>query len=140
MSAGTQAAGPPQAAERRRHAQPLPGNWFLRRRGYVLYVVREFTAVPIAIWMIWFLVEIARLHGGRSAYHPHFSGAFIAFSALCLIFALWHSVTFLSLSGLIMRIPIGDRSLPSQVVAAASFGALILAFAVIGGLLMWGGR
>ena len=34
---------------------------FLRSRGYVKYVLREFSALPIAVWMLWFLVEISRV-------------------------------------------------------------------------------
>lgn len=123
-----------------RYAQPLPSNWFLRRRGYVLYVIREFTAVPIALWMVWFLVEVARLKDGRAGYHPHLSGLFIGASAVVLVFALWHSITFLSLSGLIMRIPLGDRSVPSRVIAGGAFTGLVVASAIIAALLIWGGK
>lgn len=128
-----------EASGPRTYAQPLPGNWFLRRRGYVLYLIREFTAVPIAAWMLWFLVEISRLRDGKAGYHPHLSGAFIAFSVVCLGFALWHSYTFLSLSGLIMRIPFGDRSISPRLVAGAAFGGWAVLSAVIVGLLVWGG-
>ena len=130
----------PAAGAARAHPQPLSGSWFLRRRGYTLYVIREFTAVPIAIWMIWFLVEIARLRDGRAGYHPHLSGAFIAFSAVCLAFALWHSLTFLSFAGLIMRIPLGDRLVPSRAIAGGAFFGLAVASAAIIGLLAWAGR
>ena len=122
------------------YRQHLPGDWFLRRRGYVLYVVREFTAIPIAAWMVWFLVEIWRLKDGRAGYHSHLSGAFIAFSVVCLGFALWHSYTFLSLSGLIMRIPLGDRTVPARAIAGGAFGGLLIASAIIIGLLIWAGR
>jgi fumarate reductase subunit C len=130
----------PAAGANRTYPQPLAGSWFLRRRGYVLYVIREFTAVPIAIWMIWFLVEIGRLRDGRAGYHAHLSGAFIAFSVVCLVFALWHSLTFLSFAGLIMRIPLGDRLVGSRVIAGGAFFGLAVASAVIIALLVWAGR
>ena len=144
MSATTESSSTTESdstpARVRTYPQPLPANWILRRRGYVLYFIREATAVPIALWMIWFLVEIARLGGGRAGYHPHLSGAFIAFSIVCLVFALWHSITFLSFSGLIMRIPLGDRLVPARVVAGGAFAGLIVASAIIVALLVWGGR
>jgi len=117
----------------------LQGTWFLRSRGYVQYVLREFSALPIAVWMLWFLVEISRLHDGAAGYHAHLSAAFVVFSLVCLAFALWHSYTFLSFSGLIMRIPIGDRHLPAGAIrggAYALFGALTI---LISALLVWGG-
>jgi fumarate reductase subunit C len=102
-------------------------------------VLREFSAVPIAIWMLWFLVEIARLKDGPSGYRPHMSPAFVVFSIVCLAFALWHSYTFLSFSGLIMRIPIGDRFVPAGVVRGGAYTLLLGASLLIGGLIAWGG-
>jgi fumarate reductase subunit C len=118
----------------------LPTDWWRRNRRYLMYMVREFTAVPIAIWMVWFLIEIARARGGAAAYRPHQSPAFVVFSVVCLGFALWHSFTFLRLSGLIVRIPLGQRTVPAAVIVGGSFALLVLATAVVGGLLILGGR
>jgi fumarate reductase subunit C len=104
-----------------------------------MYIVREFTAVPIAIWMVWFLIETARMRGGAAGYRPHQSLAFVIFSAVCLVFALWHSFTFLRLSGLIVRIPLGQRTVPAAVIVGGSFALLVLATVVVGGLLILGG-
>jgi fumarate reductase subunit C len=103
-------------------------------------MIREFTSVPIAIWMVWFLVEIARARGGPAGYHPGQSPAFVIFSAVCLVFAVWHSFTFLRLSGLIVRIPLGQRTVPAGAIVGGSFALLILATVVVGGLLIVGGR
>ncbi|TMC00942.1 MAG: hypothetical protein E6J41_33850 [Chloroflexi bacterium] len=87
-----------------------PFTWWTRRRGYVLYMVRELSALPVAIWWLLFLVEVSRLRGGSSGYHP-LEPWFVAVSVVCLAAALWHSYTFLNLAGLIMRIPLGERKL-----------------------------
>jgi fumarate reductase subunit C len=121
------------------YAPRLQGTWFLRSRGYVGYVLREFSAVPIAIWMLWFLVEISRLGSGAGGYHAHLSLPFVAFSVVCLAFALWHSYTFLSFSGLIMRIPVGERMVPPYVVRGGAFGLFVVLTVLIGALLVWGG-
>ncbi len=123
----------------RTYAPRLGGTWFLRSRGYIRYVLREFSAVPIAVWMLWFLVEIARLKDGPKGYHPHMSPAFVVFSIVCLAFALWHSYTFLSFSGLIMRIPIGDRFVPANFVRGGAYTLLLVVSVLIGWLLVWGG-
>jgi fumarate reductase subunit C len=102
-------------------------------------VLREFSALPIAVWMLWFLVEISRLRSGPQGYHAHLSPAFVVFSVVCLAFALWHSYTFLSFSGLIMRIPIGDRFVPGQVVRMGAYGLFAAVTVLISALLIWGG-
>ena len=114
--------------------------WWTRNRRYVLYLLREFSAVPVALWLLWFLVEIARAKGGAAGYRPNGGPVFVVLSIVCLAFALWHSVTFLQLSGLIMRIPLGARNVPPRAIVVGSFLLLFMATVVIGGLLVLGGR
>ena len=115
-----------------------PFTWWLRSRGYVLYIVRELTALPIAIWWLLFLVEVARLRDGSGGYRP-LEGWFVAVSVVCLAAALWHSYTFLNLAGLIMRIPLGERTVPPATIVGAAFSGLVVVTAVVAALLIWGG-
>lgn len=128
-----------QAAPRE-YGWRMPAAWWTRNRHYFLYVVREFTAVPLALWLLWLLVEIKRAGDGPTRYSPHASTAFVVFSVIVLLFALYHSVTFLSLSGLIIRVKVLDRQLPSRVVTVAMFGAWAAASLVVGAALIWLGR
>lgn len=116
-----------------------PFTWWTRRRGYLLYMLREFTAVGIAAWMLLFLVELARMRQGAAGYQPLGGPLFVAISVVCLALALWHSYTFLSLAGLFMRIPLGDRTVSPRLIARAMFGALAVVTVAIAGLLIWGG-
>ena len=118
----------------------MPANWWTRNRHYFLYVVREFTALPLALWLLWLLVEIKRAGDGPARYSPHGSTAFVVFSVIVLAFSLYHSVTFLSLSGLIIRVKIFDTALPSRLITLAMFGAWAGASVVIGFVLIWFAR
>lgn len=118
----------------------LSATWWLRNRRYLLYMGREFTAVPIAVWAAAFLVEVAGARGGQGSYRPLSGPLWVGFSLVCLAFALWHSYSFLALSGLIMRIPLGEGTVPPRLVVAASFGLLLVISALVGGLVVWGGR
>ncbi len=113
--------------------------WWARRRGYLLYMIRELTAAAIALWMILFLIEIVRARQGAGGYQPLGGILFEVVSVVCLALALWHSYTFLSLAGLIMRVPIGDRTLSPRVIVAGAFGGFVVITALIAGLLIWGG-
>ena len=124
----------------REYGWHMPATWWTRSRHYFLYMVREFTALPLALWLLWLLVEIKRAGDGATRYSPHGSGAFIAFSVIVLLFSLYHSVTFLNLSGVIIRVKVLDRPLPSTLVAAAMFGACAAASMVVGATLIWFGR
>jgi len=127
-------------ADRPLRAYPFrqPFNWWLKRRGYFLYMIRELTSVPIAVWWLLFLVELARLRDGSGGYRP-LEGWFVAVSVVCLVAAVWHSYTFLNLAGLIMRVPLGDRTVQPRVIVSAAFGGFALITVVVAGLIVWGG-
>ena len=131
MSDGSGAAAPPVKTYRR----PLRSDWWFRRRSYFLYMVRESTVIFMVAWLAWFLYQVATLKFGR--YEAPTSGdfAFIAFSIICLFFTLWHAVTFLNLSGLILRVPIRDRYLPAVAIKAVAFGGLLFV-TVVGAAIM----
>ena len=112
----------------------------MRKSHYFWYMVREFTALPLALWLLWFLVEIKRAGDGAGRYAPHSSNAFIVFSFVCLLFALYHSITFLSLAGVIIHIKILDRPVPSRLIVAVIFALWFVASIGIGAVLIGFGR
>lgn len=118
----------------------MPANWWTRQRHYFLYILREFTALPMALWLIWLLYEIRRAGSGAASYYPPRSAAFVAFSVIVLLFSLYHSYTFLKLAGVIIRIKVLDRPVPSQLIVFAMFGAWAAASAVVAFVLIWFAR
>jgi succinate dehydrogenase subunit C len=123
--------GGARAGERspREYRWRMPANWWTRKRHYFLYVVREFTALPLAIWLLWLLYAIWR---GQP-----FSTAFAIFSIICLPFALYHSWTFLTLAGTIIHLKVLDRPVSSRLIVASQFALWIGASVVIALLLIW---
>ena len=103
-------------------------------------MVREATALPLALWLLWLLVEIKRAGGGPAGYVPHSSTPFVIFSVICLLFSLYHSVTFLSLAGVIIHPRVLDRPIPSRLIVVAMFGLWAVASIVIGAVLIGFGR
>ena len=118
----------------RTYLAPQGRDWWLRRRSYFLYMVRELTVLFMVAWLIWFLYQVALL---RQNAFERLSGnyAVLAFSAVCLFFTLWHAITFLNLSGLILRVPIGDRFAPASAIKGLAFGGLLFV-TVAGGAIM----
>ncbi|HEY8953742.1 MAG TPA: hypothetical protein VIP78_14435 [Candidatus Dormibacteraeota bacterium] len=114
--------------------------WWTHKRHYFLYMVREFTALPLALWLLWLLYEIYRAGRGQSGYYPPASTAFVVFSVICLPFALYHSFTFLKLAGVILHVKVFDKPLPSGLIVAAMFGMWFVASVVIGSVLIGFGR
>jgi fumarate reductase subunit C len=103
-------------------------------------MVRELTSIPIAAWVILFMVQVGRLQNGRSSFQPLGGPVWIAFSVFCLACALYHSFTFLSLAGRIIRIPYGERYVQPRIIVGGMFGLMAGVTVVIAGLLVLGGR
>ncbi|TMC12043.1 MAG: hypothetical protein E6J29_09275 [Chloroflexi bacterium] len=122
------------AGPARTFRRPLGGGWFLRQPSYFLYMVRELTVVFMTAWLVWFLYEVWLLKQ-KAFVSLNGNYAVLVFSVVCLLFTLYHAVTFLNLSGLILRIPIGDRFAPAVIVKGLAFGGLLFV-TVVGGAVM----
>jgi fumarate reductase subunit C len=120
----------------RTYRRPLGGGWWMSRTSYFLYIVRELTVVFMVAWLAWFLYEVVLLK--QNAFTSLTGNyAALAFSVVCLFFTLWHAVTFLNLSGLILRVPLGDTFAPPMAVRVLAFGGLVLATLIGGALMIW---
>jgi fumarate reductase subunit C len=105
-------------------------NWWTRKGHYFWYVVREFTSLPLAIWLLWLLYDIWQQRLLAST-------GFLVFSVICLPFALYHSITFLSLAGSIIHFKVLDKPVSSRLIVLSQFGLWFGATAVIAFLLIW---
>jgi fumarate reductase subunit C len=126
--------------EVRAYRRPMPAGWWTRQGHYFWYIVREFTSLPLALWLLWFLVEVQRAQTGPKGYAPHSSTAFVVFSVICLAFSLYHSVTFLRLAGVILHFKLMDRPVPSGLVVLSQFAIWALGSAVIAFVLIFFAR
>lgn len=118
----------------------MPVNWWTRNRHYFLYMLREFTSVPMLLWLLWLLYQIKSVSSGASHYTPPSSLVFVVFSAIVLLFALYHSYTFLKLAGVIIRLKVLDRNIPPTLIVAAMFGMWAAASVIVGFVLIWFSR
>ena len=118
----------------------MPTTWWTRNRHYLGYMLREFSAAPMALWMLWLLVEVRRAADGPTHYSPHASAAFVVFSVIVLLFSLYHSVTFLSLAGTILHFKVFDRPVSSRLIVLAMFGQWLVASVVVAFVLVWFAR
>jgi len=114
----------------------MAAGWWTGKRHYFLYVVREFTSLPLALLLLWFLYEVQRAQRGPSGYYPPASIPFVVFSVIVLLFALYHSITFLSLAGSILHFRVLDRPVPARLVVLAQFAIWAVASAVIAAVLI----
>lgn len=105
----------------------LPATWWLRRPNYVRFMIREVTSVFIAAFLVVLLVQIYRVGQGPEAYAAHLarlaSPGWVLFHVVALAFAIYHSITWFNLTGVVQVVRIGDRQLPPALIAGGAFVA-----------------
>ena len=115
----------------------LPRTWWLRNRRYGFFGLRELTAIPVALWLLAYLYELWRVGRGAQGYYPSTSPLYIVFSVICFAGAVLHSITWLNLSGVILRIKMGEKSVPPRTVTLANYGQWVVVTIVIAALLVY---
>jgi fumarate reductase subunit C len=72
--------------------------WWLKKKSYFMFMMRELSCVFIAIFLVVFLIQIYQLNHGYDAYvafrQKLGSPGWILFHVAALIFALYHSMTW----------------------------------------------
>ena len=122
------------------YRRPVPNTWWLERRPYLLFMIRELTAVFVGAYCVFLLFFIYKLGKGPEAYQGMLdalkSPLSIILHLIALAFAIYHSVTWFNLTPRIMVLQIGEERVPSFLIAGANFAAwlglsVILAWVII---------
>ena len=115
----------------------LPATWWLRRPNYVKFMLRELSAVFVAIFLVSLLVQVRRIGQGPAAYAEVLqtlrSPAWIIFHVVALGFAILHSVTWFNLTGVVQVVRVRERQVPPALVAGGAFAA----WGVVSLVLLW---
>ena len=121
----------------------LPATWWLSRPNYVKFMIREITSVFVAAFLVVLLVQVYRVGQGPDAFAAHLarlrSPGWVVFHVVALLFALYHSITWFNLTGVVQVVRLGEHQVPPALVAGGAFAAwavvsvVILAFFMLGG-------
>jgi fumarate reductase subunit C len=109
--------------------------WWLGKRSYALFVLREISSVFVALFAVATLLQVRALSAGPEA-HARFldwlrSPAVVALNVLVLGFVLLHAVTWLHLAPKAITARLGSRRLPDAAVVAGNYAAWLLASALV---------
>jgi len=121
----------------------LPATWWLQRPAYFRFMLRELSSVFIAVFLVILLIQIRAVSRGPEAYAAFQetlrSPGWIIFHVVGLAFALYHSVTWFKLTGVVQVVRLGERQVPPRLVAAANFVLwAVVSLVVVLGVVMGG--
>jgi fumarate reductase subunit C len=90
-------------------------------------MIRELTSVFIAIFLVELLVLVHKVGQGPEAYADMVarlqSPGWIVFHVVALAFALYHTITWFKLTGVVQVVRVGDHKVPPSLVVAGTFVA-----------------
>ena len=119
------------------YQRPVHLFWWLERRSYVLFVLRELSSVFIAWFVVFLLMLVNAVSDGEASYQKFldWSGQWwvIAINVVAMLFVLLHSVTWFALAPRAMVIKVRGKRLPGRQVVAAHY----LAWLVLSAIVAW---
>ncbi len=107
----------------------MPAGWWTKKKNYVLYMVRELTAVFAALWVVLFLAMLPRLKTDPAVMR---NPAWIIFSVIALLFVLYHAFTWFNLMGTVLYFRPGKAPIPGGVIVGTMMAVwLVVSLAII---------
>jgi fumarate reductase subunit C len=104
--------------------------WWLKKKSYLLFMLRELSSVFIALFLLVYLYQIYQLTRGPEAYISFTqklnSPGWILFHVIALLFAVYHSVTWFQSSAVVLPVRLGEHWVSRQTVTALHIGAWVV--------------
>jgi fumarate reductase subunit C len=106
----------------RLHRPRLPATWWLRKRAYLLFWLREMSSAFIAAFLVVLMAELYQL-GEGAEHHQAFlarlaSPGWILFHLVVLAFAVYHSLTWFYTTSIVIPLRVGGKALPRALFTA----------------------
>jgi len=115
----------------------MPASWWLKRRSYLVFMLRELSSVFVAGYVVLFLMMIHRLSQGPAQYEAFMaslrSPVAILFHFVALAFALLHTITWFNLTPKAMAVWRGEERLAPALMIVPNYVGWI----VVSGVIAW---
>jgi fumarate reductase subunit C len=122
------------------HRQRVSTWWWLGRRSYFLFILRELSSLAVA-WFVGVLLLLVRaVSGGAPRYEQFLEWArhpvVLALNIACFAFVCLHVVTWFNLAPQAMVVRVGGWRVPGWIIAASNYAALAATTAIVLALLL----
>jgi fumarate reductase subunit C len=119
------------------YRRPVSTWWWLRKRSYFAFVMRELSSLFVAWFVLFLLVMISAVGRGRSSYENFLDVAshpvVVAINVVASAFLVLHVVTWFALTPQAVVLQLGGRRVPSSVILASQYVGLV----VVSALVLW---
>ncbi|MEE2658543.1 MAG: fumarate reductase subunit C [Candidatus Latescibacterota bacterium] len=115
------------------HRPEMSPTWWLKKRSYFLFMMRELSSVFVAAFALLLLYELFLLSKGPEVYGLFQESlrrpGFILFYVVAFVFSVYHTVTWFQAAAKIQVVKLGSWTMPGWMMTA---GALV-AWAILSG-------
>lgn len=109
----------------RLYRKPISPFWWVRRRSYLIFVLRELSSVFVAWFVVYLLLLVNAVSSGSEEYQRFLSwsagGWVVALNTIALLFVLLHTVTWFHLAPMAMVVRVRNRRVAPAVIVGLHY-------------------
>jgi fumarate reductase subunit C len=112
----------------RSYRQPVSTWWWLGKRSYFLFAIRELSGIFIAWFVVFLLMLVYAVGRGTEEYQSFLDWAatpwVVALNVITLAFVVVHTITWFNLTPQAMVVQVGGERLPAWAIIASQYVGL----------------
>jgi fumarate reductase subunit C len=122
----------PAAKKSKEYIRPMPRNWWMKKKSYSLFMLRELTCVFVGGYALFLLILVACAANGEAAFIAMLnSPVSIVLHVIALPMVIYHSITWINLTPKVLIIWRGEERVSSTLIAAVHHaGWIVLSIAI----------
>ena len=109
--------------------------WWLWRRSYFLFILRELSSLAVAWFVVSLLLLLRGVIGGPAAYQQYLDRAghplLLVVNVVSFAFVCLHALTWFNLAPQAMVVHVAGRRVPGWCIAASNYAALVVVTAMV---------
>ena len=117
------------------YRQPVSRLWWLKKRTYFLFVMRELSSIFVAWFAVFLMIMVVAIGRGEASYQSFLSWAaspvVVVVNVVALAFVVLHTVTWFALTPQAMVVSVRGRRVPAAAILGGQYLGLIVVSAVI---------
>ena len=122
------------------YQRPVSNTWWLKRKSYILFMIRELTSVFVAGYCIFLLVLVYKLTQGSGVY-GNFMAALkspisVVLHLITLVFVLYHTITWFNLTPKILVLYKGEDRIPQVLIAGMFYAGWVVVSIIVAWLVL----
>tara|TARA_B100001765_G_scaffold48725_1_gene28351 strand:+ start:111 stop:494 length:384 start_codon:yes stop_codon:yes gene_type:complete len=119
------------------YRKPVSNTWWLERKQYFFFVIRELTSIFVAGYCLFLLFIISEISDGQENYTLLIlslkSPISLVLHFISLPFILYHTITWFNLTPKIMKLQIGEEIISEKLIV----GLVYISWGILSLIIFW---